>query len=83
MTKPIGLTRLSAPAPASARTRRISSVAYATEDKGSDESTARPVKRESRSWWARWDGIGSPTSSRLSCETKPSVDTCPSNGRRG
>ena len=30
-------------------TRRISSVAYATDDSGSDESTARPVNRDSRS----------------------------------
>jgi hypothetical protein len=36
-------------APASTSTRTISSVAYATEDRASDDSTANPVTRESLS----------------------------------
>jgi hypothetical protein len=49
MTAPIGVTRLSAATPPTVSTRRISSVAYATEESGSDERTARPVSFENRS----------------------------------
>ena len=49
MTKAIGLERESAAVPARTRTRRISSVAYATDDSASEDSTARPVSRDNRS----------------------------------
>src|SRR6185503_20152619 len=45
---------------------RMKSVAYATEDSASDDSTARPVTRDRRSWCARCDGIGLPRRRRLS-----------------
>src|SRR5262245_43247703 len=44
----------------------MKSVAYATDESASDDNTARPVTRDSRSWCARCDGIGCPRSSRLS-----------------
>ena len=43
MTSAIGLAMLSAAAPAKIRTRRISSVAYATDESASDDSTASPM----------------------------------------
>jgi hypothetical protein len=49
MTAPIGVTSESAARPPMVRTRRISSVAYATEESASDDSTARPVIFEKRS----------------------------------
>lgn len=49
MTRPMGVTRLRAATPPTSNTRRISSVAYATEDSASDESTASPVTRDRRS----------------------------------
>ena len=49
MMNAIGVARASALAPASTSTRRISSVAYATDDSGSEDRTARPVMRDSRS----------------------------------
>ena len=49
MTAPIGVTRLSAATPPIVSTRRISSVAYATDESGSEDSTASPVTRENRS----------------------------------
>ena len=49
MTTPIGVTSQSAATPPIIRTRRISSVAYATDDSASDDSTARPVTFEKRS----------------------------------
>src|SRR5437763_5074072 len=75
MTKAIGLAKPSAADPASTSTRRISSVAYATDESASEERTARPVTRERRSCWARCDGIGFPTTNRLNCESSPSSGT--------
>ena len=49
MTAPIGVTSLSAATPPTSRTRRISSVAYATDESASEESTASPVTVEKRS----------------------------------
>jgi hypothetical protein len=49
MTAPIGVTRLMAAIPPIRSTRRISSVAYATDDSASDDSTASPVIFEKRS----------------------------------
>ena len=43
MTAPMGVARARAPTPASISVRRISSVAYATEESASEDSTARPV----------------------------------------
>ena len=50
MAPATGIVKLSAPAPASTRMRRISSVAYAEEDKASEEKTASAFVLESRSW---------------------------------
>ena len=44
----------------------LSSVAYATEERASEESTASPVTRERRSCSACAVEMGLPTSSRLS-----------------
>ena len=66
-----GLAKPSAAGPASISTRRISSVAYATEESASEDSTASPVMRVRRSCSARWDGIGRPTTTRLTCEMTP------------
>ncbi len=49
MTNAIGFARLSAAGPTRMSTRRISSVAYATDDSASDDSTASPVNLERRS----------------------------------
>ena len=47
------------------RTRRISSVAYATEDRGSEANTARARRFDSR-WWAACAVFrGFPTSQRF------------------
>src|SRR4051812_21341420 len=51
----------------------MKSVAYATDDSASEDGTARPVRRERRSWCARCDGIGLPSSSRLSEKTESSA----------
>ena len=72
ITKAIGVARLRAATPASSSVRRISSVAYATEESASEESTASPVARFSRSWCARCDGIGRPTTT---CFRRPSNDS--------
>jgi hypothetical protein len=49
ISRPIGVEKDSAARPPTMSTRRISSVAYATDDRASDDNTARPVTRESRS----------------------------------
>src|SRR5215831_13262258 len=71
----IGVLYDSAANPPMTRTRRISSVAYATDDNASDDSTASPVTRDSRSWCARWVGIGRPRISRLIDEYAPPSGT--------
>ena len=83
MTKAMGLAMLSAAVPATTSTRTISSVAYATDDSASEERTARPVTFDSRSWWARCDGIGFPTTKRLTWEKDLLRARDPSNSRRG
>jgi len=45
------MARDNATVPARINTNRISSVAYATEDKASEEKTARATSLERR-WWA-------------------------------
>src|SRR5688572_10131270 len=47
------------------KTSKISSVAYATDDSGSDANTARPTGLLSRSCRACASGIGGPTSQRF------------------
>src|SRR6266516_2769898 len=66
MATATGTARWAAAMPARMSTRRISSVAYATEESASEEKTARATRFESRSWraWAR--GIGRPTTQRFS-----------------
>jgi hypothetical protein len=49
MAIPIGMVNARAAAPAAARMRRISSVAYATEDRASDAKTASAVRFDRRS----------------------------------
>src|SRR5690242_11049329 len=65
MTRLIGIACENAPRPATTSVVRMKSVAYATDDSASEESTASPVTRERRSWCARLDGIGLPTRRRL------------------
>src|SRR5262245_27363123 len=66
----IGTVRCVAAAPASTRTRRISSVAYATEESASDEKTARATRLVSRSCRACARGIGGPTIQRFSNKSR-------------
>ena len=61
MTKPMGVVHQSAAAPARIKVRTISSVAYATEERASEDSTASPVVFDRRSWCARCEGMGRPT----------------------
>ncbi len=49
MTRLMGIACPNAPTPATTSVARMKSVAYATDDNASDESTARPVTRERRS----------------------------------
>src|SRR4051812_42312063 len=79
----MGLARLNAAVPASTSTRSTSSVAYATEDNASDDSTANPVRRERRSWCARCEGIGLPTTYRLRDESSASSATVSFQGPTG
>ena len=51
--------------PARTRTRRISSVAYAVDERASEAKTASATFLESRSWRARESGIGAPTTKRF------------------
>ena len=44
----------------------MKSVAYATDESASDDSTASPVTRDRRSWCARCEGIGLPRRRRFS-----------------
>ena len=53
MTNAIGRAYPNATVPAAINVAMMKSVAYATDDSASDDSTARPVTRESRSWCAR------------------------------
>src|SRR2546430_2407805 len=63
---PIGSEKLSAAEPARTRTNRISSVAYATEERGSEANTASAVALPRRSCRCCAVGSGVPTKSRLS-----------------
>src|SRR5436190_5196500 len=63
---PIGSEELSAAEPARTRTNRISSVAYATEESGSEANTASAVALPRRSCRCCAVGSGVPTKSRLS-----------------
>jgi len=65
MTKLMGTDNVTLAVPASIKTRRISSVAYATEDSASDEKTAKAIRFERRSWTACAVLRGSPNSQRL------------------
>jgi len=49
MTRLMGMAYTSAAVPATISVATMKSVAYATDDSASDESTARPVTRDSRS----------------------------------
>src|SRR5574341_1908627 len=66
MPRQTGSEKLRAPLPARVRTRRISSVAYALDDSGSEAKTARATVLLSRSCRAWASGIGAPTSNRFS-----------------
>src|SRR3984893_4000832 len=66
MATDTGTSRCAAEAPASTSTRRISSVAYATEDSASDENTASATVLDRRSWCACARDIGLPTTHRFS-----------------
>src|SRR5712691_7413229 len=58
-------------------TSRISSVAYATDDNGSEAKTASATALPSRSWRAWESGIGAPTSTRLIASTCMAVTILP------
>src|SRR3954468_17816998 len=66
MTRLIGIACVKAPTPATTSVVRMKSVAYATDDNASEDSTASPVTRERRSGCATLDGIGLPRRSRFS-----------------
>src|SRR6516165_2886469 len=83
ITHPIGVTSHNEAVPAMSSVRRISSVAYATDESASDERIASPVAFVNRSRCARWDGIGLPTSNFLKAPTAKPGDTIPSSGLRG
>ena len=61
----IGTVRWAAAVPARTRIRRISSVAYATDDIASEEKTASATVLESRSCRAWASGMGAPTIRRF------------------
>src|SRR5215471_16998344 len=65
MAKEIGSVRWRAAVPASTSTSKISSVAYATEDRASEEKTASAIVLVSRSCRAWASDIGAPTSHRF------------------
>src|SRR5262249_44731127 len=65
MPRATGSEKLSAAAPPSVRTSRISSVAYATDDRGSEANTASATVLFRRSCRACASGIGAPSSRRL------------------
>src|SRR5437762_8759993 len=64
-------------------TRRISSVAYATDDNGSEANTASATALPSRSWRAWASGMGGPTSRRLSRVIRIRLTTLPVLGCAG
>src|SRR5262245_4964174 len=66
IAREIGSVRWRAAVPASTSTSRISSVAYATEDRASDEKTASAIVLVRRSCRAWASDIGAPTSHRFS-----------------
>src|SRR5206468_11447918 len=71
MTPGIGNTSEKEASPtAGISTRRITSVAYATEDKLSEENTARAVGFPSRSCVSRAAGSARPSSSRLAAKAR-------------
>ena len=65
MATAIPLDHVRAVAPARTKTRRISSVAYATDDRASEEKTARATGFERRSCGAWAVAFGSPTRKRF------------------
>src|SRR6266852_3867283 len=65
ITRLIGIAYATACAPAATRVTMMKSVAYATDESASDDSTARPVTRDRRSCCACEDGIRFPTRSRF------------------
>src|SRR5919204_5514144 len=67
MTAEIGTTYPSAAVPSTASTSRICSVAYATDEIASDESTASAVFLFRRSCSSRSEASGRPTRTRLRC----------------
>jgi hypothetical protein len=62
----MGVDRFSAPGPAMMRTRKISSDAYATEERLSEAKMASPVDFDSRSCRACAVDNGSPSRARFS-----------------
>src|SRR5205809_7765641 len=64
-------------------TRRISSVAYATDDNGSEANTASATALPSRSWRGWASGMGGPTSRRLSRVIRIRLTTLPVLGCAG
>jgi len=48
----------------------IASVAYATDERASEENTGRPKNGDSFSWWACAEAMGAPSSVLLNLSTK-------------
>src|SRR4051812_595616 len=63
IARAIGIDQVTAAAPNAARGIRISSVAYATDERASDESTARALVLPIRSCSTIWLDRGSPSKS--------------------
>jgi hypothetical protein len=69
--------------PARIRTSTISSVAYATDESGSEANTARATALPSRSWRAWASGIGWPTTRRFAAANRRALVTASLRPRRG
>jgi hypothetical protein len=73
MARAIGKDFESAAEPARMRTSKISSVAYATDERASDEKIARAATFERRSWGASAVLRGVPMSFRFNVESGTSL----------
>ena len=81
MATAMGSASPSAAPPARTRISRISSVAYATEERASDANTARPVRGPSRSCAACAVGIGVPRRIRFTLWTDMTASMPPYSWR--
>src|ERR1700675_4380073 len=82
MARAIGKDFESAAEPARMRTSKISSVAYATDERASDEKIARAATFERRSWGASAVLRGVPMSFRFNVESGTSLLCVKVQGRK-